>query len=57
MIKPTQAQIDAGFKLLRAKANASGPLGHMAPDDALRAFTLEFATAILNAPADPKAQP
>jgi hypothetical protein len=52
MTKPTQAQLDAGFALLRQKANESG-FGHFVSDDKLHAFVSEFATAILNAPAAP----
>jgi len=48
MINPTQAQLDAGFKLLRQKADESG-FGHFASNDKLHAFVSEFATAILNA--------
>jgi hypothetical protein len=54
MIAPTQAQLDAGFALLRAEANKAGPLGHMVSDDKLKAFVSEFAATILNADA-PKA--
>jgi hypothetical protein len=53
MIKPTQSQLDAGFKLMRAKANDSG-FGHFVSDDKLHLFISELATAILNAPPDAK---
>lgn len=48
MITPTQAQLDAGFALLRAKADESG-FGHFVSDDKLKAFVGDFASAILNA--------
>jgi hypothetical protein len=54
MIKPTQAQLAAGFALLRQKANESG-FGHFVSDDKLHAFVNDFSTAILNAPPDAKA--
>lgn len=50
MTTPTQPQLDAGFALLRAKANESG-FGHFVSDDKLHAFVTEFASAILNADA------
>jgi hypothetical protein len=50
---PTKSQLDAGFKLMRAKANDSG-FGHFVSDDKLHAFVSEFATAILNAPPEAK---
>jgi hypothetical protein len=54
MIKPTQAQLDAGFALIRRKANDSG-FGHFVSDDKLHAFVNDLAVAILNAPKAPGA--
>ena len=50
---PTQATIDAGEALLKEKASESGfgfAISTM-PEDKLRAFVAEFATAILTAQA------
>lgn len=49
MIKPTQAQLDAGFALLHQKAHESGLPSFLISDDKLHAFVNDFATAILNA--------
>jgi hypothetical protein len=48
MNKPTQAQLDAGFAVMRQKANESG-YGHFVSDDKLRALAGDVAAAILNA--------
>jgi hypothetical protein len=53
MIQPTQFQLNAGFALMRQKADDSG-FGHFVSDDALHSFVADFATAILNAPPDAK---
>jgi len=50
MTIPTQPQLDAGYALLREKANESG-FGHFVSEEKLRAFVSEFASAILNADA------